>query len=63
MISLMDMYAHLYANYRQVTEGDLEESRSGITAQFEFETLPMDQYLFKVKNVNNFMGMRSRHVL
>ena len=23
-ISLMDMYAHLYANYGQVTEGDLE---------------------------------------
>ena len=48
-ISLMDMYAHLYANYGQVTEGDLEESRSGITAQFEFATLPMEQYLFKVR--------------
>ena len=48
-ISLMDMYAHLYANYGQVTEGDLEESRSGITAKFEFATLPMEQYLFKVR--------------
>ena len=33
-ISLMDMYAHLYANYGQFTEEDLEESRLGITAQF-----------------------------
>ena len=47
-ISLMDMYAHLYANYGQVTEGDLEESRSGITVQFKLATLPMEQYLFKV---------------
>ena len=31
---LLDMYAHLYTNYGQVTEGDLEEARSGITAQF-----------------------------
>ena len=31
-ISLMDMYANLYANYGQVTEGDLEESRSVIAA-------------------------------
>ena len=31
-ISLMDRYAHLYANYGQVAEGDLELSRSGITA-------------------------------
>ena len=56
------MYAHLYANYGQVTEGDLEESRLGITLQFEFATLPMEQYLFKVQNVNNSIGMRSRHV-
>ena len=48
-ISLMGLYAYLYANYGQVTEGDLEESRSGITAQFEFVTLPMEQYLFKVR--------------
>ena len=58
----MDMYTHLYANYGQVTEGDLEESRSRITAQFEFATLPMEQYLFKVQNANNYMEMRSRHV-
>ena len=48
-ISLTDMYAHLYANYGQVTEGGLDESRSVITAQFEFATLPMEQYLFKVR--------------
>ena len=41
--SLMDMHAHLYAIYGQVTKGDLEESRFGITAQFEFSTLPMEQ--------------------
>ena len=41
-LSLLDMYAHLYANYGQVTEGDLEEARLGITAQFEFATLPME---------------------
>ena len=42
----MDIYAHLYANYGQVTKGDLEEARSGITLQFGFVTLPMEQYLF-----------------
>ena len=52
----MDMYAHLYANYGQVTEGDLEESRSGITAQLEFATLPMEQYLFKVQNCQQLHG-------
>ena len=48
-LSLLDMYVHLYVNYGQVTEGDLEEARSGITAQFEFATLPIEQYLFKVR--------------
>ena len=42
-LSLLDMYAHLYANYEQVTEGYLEEARSGITSQSEFSTLPMEQ--------------------
>ena len=55
-ISLMDMYAHLYANYGQVTEGDLEESRSGITVQFEFATLSMKQYLFKVQKCQQLHG-------
>ena len=49
MISLMDMYAHMYDNYEQVTKGDLEESRSGISVQLEFATLPMEQYLFNVQ--------------
>ena len=52
----MDMYAHLYANYGQVTKGDLEESRSEITAQFEFATLPMEQYLFKVQKCQKLHG-------
>ena len=56
MISLLDMYAHLYANYGQVTERDLEEARSGITAQFEFATLPMEQYLFKVQKCQHLHG-------
>ena len=55
-LSLLDMYAHLYANYGQVTEGDLEESRLGITAQFEFATLPMEQYLFKVRKCQQLHG-------
>ena len=55
-ISLMNMYAHLYANYGQVTEGDLEESRSGITEQFEFATLLMEQYLFKVRKCRQLHG-------
>ena len=50
------MYAHLYANYGQVTEGDLEEAKSGITAQFEFSTLPMEQYLFKVEKCQQLHG-------
>ena len=55
-ISLMDMYAHLYAKYGQVTEGDLEESISVIIAQFEFATLPMEQYLFKVQKFQQLHG-------
>ena len=55
-ISLMDIYAHLYANYGQVTKGDLEEARSGITAQFKFATLPMEQYLFKVRKCQQLHG-------
>ena len=55
-ISLMDMYAHLYANYGQVTKGDLEEPRSVITAQFEFATLPIEQYLFKVQKCQQIHG-------
>ena len=55
-ISLLYMYAHLYANYGKVTEGDLEEARLGITAQFEFATLPMEQYLFKVRNYQQLHG-------
>ena len=52
----MYMYAHLYANYGHVTEGDLEESRLGITAQLEFSTLPMEQYLFKVQKFQQLHG-------
>ena len=55
-ISLMDIYAHLYANYEQVTEGDLEESSSEITAQFEIATLPMEQYLIKVRKFQQLHG-------
>ena len=55
-VSLMDMYAQLYANYGQVTKGDLKESRSGITAQFEFATLQMEQYLFKVRKCQQLHG-------
>ena len=55
-LSLLDMYANLYANYGQVTEGDLEEARSGIPAQFEFATLPMEQYLFKVRKCQQLHG-------
>ena len=55
-VSLMDMYAHLYANYGQVTEGYLEESRSVIMAQFEFATLTMEQYLFKVRRCQQLHG-------
>ena len=55
-LSLLDMYAHLYVNYVQVPERDLEEARSGITAQFEFATLLMEQYLFKVQKCQQLHG-------
>ena len=55
-ISLLDMYAHLYANYGQVTEVGLEEARLVITAQFKFATLPMEQYLFKVQECQQLHG-------
>ena len=55
-ISLLDIDEHLYANYGQVTKGNLEEARSVITAQFEFATLPMEQYLFKVRKCHQLHG-------
>ena len=55
-LSLLDMYAHLYYNYGKVTEGDMEEARSVITAQFEFATLLMEQYLFKVQKCQQLHG-------
>ena len=55
-LSLLDIYAHLYANYGKVTKGYLEEARSGITAQFKFATLPMKQYLFKVRKCQKLHG-------
>ena len=55
-ISLMDIYAHMYAHYGQVTKGDLEESRSVIMAQLEFATLPIEQYLFKVRKCQQLHG-------
>ena len=55
-ILLLDMYAHLYANYGQVSEVDLEEARLGITAQFKFATLPKEQYLFKVRKCQQLHG-------
>ena len=48
-VSLIDMYAHLYVNYGQITDANLEDARLGITSQFDFATLPMKQYLFKVR--------------
>ena len=50
------MYAHLYINYGQITDKNLEEARLGITAQFEFARLPMEQYLFKVQKCQQLHG-------
>ena len=55
-LSLLDMYAHLYASYGQITEGDMEEARSDITADFEFTTLPLEQYIFKVRKCQQPYG-------
>ena len=55
-LSLLDMYAHLYENCGQVTQGDLEEASLSITAQFEFATLTMEQYLFKVQKFQQIHG-------
>ena len=55
-ISLIDMYAHLYINYGQITDTNLEDARLGITAQFEFATLPMEQYLFEVRKCQQLHG-------
>ena len=54
--SLIDMYTHLYENYRQITDANLEDTRLGITAQFDFATLPMEQYLFKVRKCQQLHG-------
>ena len=54
-LSLLDMHAHLYANYGQVTEGDLEEARSGITAQFEFPPCRWNSTYLRYKIFSNYM--------
>ena len=50
------MYAHLYTNYGQITDENLEEAKLGITAQFEFATLPMGQYLLEVRKCQQLHG-------
>ena len=30
-VSLLEIYTHLYTNFGQITDGDLEESQAGIT--------------------------------
>ena len=56
IILLLDMYAHLYTNYAKITDENLKESRLGITAQFEFATLPMEQFLLKVRKCQQLHG-------
>ena len=50
------MYAHLYINYGKITNANLKDARLGITVQFEFATLPMEQYLFKVRKCQQLHG-------
>ena len=48
-VSLLDMYIHLYTNFGQIMDRDLEESRAGITGQYDFATRPMPQFLHMVR--------------
>ena len=48
--------ASLYVNYGQITDANLEDARLGITTQFDFATLPMEQYLFKVRKCQQLHG-------
>ena len=55
-ILLLDMYAHLYTNYGKISDGNLKEARLGITAQFDFATLPIEQYILQVQQCQQMHG-------
>ena len=50
------MYTHLYTNFGQITDGDLEESLAGITGQYDFATRPMPQLLHMVRKAQQLHG-------
>ena len=47
-VSLLQIYTHLYKNFGNITDEDLEESRAGITGQYDFTTRSMPQFLHRV---------------
>ena len=56
MVSLLEMYTHLYTNFGQITDGYLEESQAGITGQYDFATSPMPQFLHMVQKAQQLHG-------
>ena len=46
----------MYTNFGQITDGDLEESRAGITRQYDFATRPMPQFLHMVRKAQQLHG-------
>ena len=50
------MYTHLYTNFGQIRDGDLEESRAGINGQYDFATRPMLQFLHMVQKPQQLHG-------
>ena len=55
-VSLLDMYTHMYTKFGQITDGDLEKSRAGITGQYDFATRPMPQFLNMVRKAQQLHG-------
>ena len=47
-MSLLDMYNHLYTNFGEIRDVDLEEARAGITNQYDFETRTVRAYLHMI---------------
>ena len=55
-VTLQQMYGHLYQNFGQITEADLEESRQGVTTQFDFANQTVPAYLHLIRRCQQLHG-------
>ena len=55
-VSLLDMYNHLYTNFGQISDVDLEEARVGITNQYDFAAKTVPTYLHMIQKCQQLHG-------